>query len=122
MYIGSYKAFFLSGIHLLTIIYLDLVSELVLSELFTVKLTVYCPVLLYVYTGFFSVELPPSPNVHLHASGDPVLLSIKLTVRGSDPEAGDAEKAAVREFETAIYPVLVNELLPFSLIVVNATE
>lgn len=94
---------------------------LLLSWLFIVKLTVYCPVLLYVYTGFFSVELFPSPNVHFHELGDPVLWSIKLTLRGADPEVGIAEKAAPSEFETAIYFVFVNELLPFALLAVNVT-
>lgn len=82
--------------------YLVLVSVLLLSKLSTVKLTVYRPVLLYICTGFFSVEVFPSPKAHLHEVGDPVLLSVKLTLSGTDPEVGDAEKAASREFETAI--------------------
>ncbi len=90
------------GIYLLTAIYLDLVSVLLLPGLFTVKLTVYFPVLLYTCTGFFSVELVPSPKIHFHEAGDPVLLSVKLTLSGADPEVGMAEKAATREFETAI--------------------
>ena len=73
-----------------------------LPELFTVKLTVYCPVLLYTYTGFFSVEEFPSPKTHFHEVGDPVLLSVKLTLSGADPEVGAAKKAAAREFETTI--------------------
>ena len=103
-------------------IYLDLVSVLLLSELSTVKLTVYPPVLLYVCTGFFSVEVFPSPNAHFHEAGDPVLLSVKLTLNGTGPEVGDAEKAATREFETAIYPVFTNVLSPFALLAVNVTE
>jgi hypothetical protein len=80
---------------------------------------------LYICTGFFSVELLPSPKVHLHEPGAPVLWSVKLTVRGTFPEDGDAEKLETGVFnasETAIYPVLVNELLPFSLLTANVTE
>lgn len=73
-----------------------------LSELFTVKLTVYRPALLYMWTGFCSVEEFPSPKDHFHAAGDPVLLSVKFTLSGAGPEVGNAEKAATREFETAI--------------------
>jgi len=55
-----------------------------------------------VCTGFLSVEVFPSPKFHLHEAGDPVLLSVKLTLSGADPEVGYAENAATREFETAI--------------------
>lgn len=92
----------ISDIYLLTAIYLDLISVLLLPALFTVKLAVYCPVLLYTCTGFFSVEVFPSPKAHAHEVGDPVLLSVKLTLSGEGPEVGDAEKAAARAFETAI--------------------
>jgi hypothetical protein len=84
------------------VIYLALVSVLLPRRLFTVKLTVYFPVLLYTCTGFFSAEVFPSPKIHVHEAGDPVLLSVKLTLKGTDPEVGDAEKAASREFETAM--------------------
>lgn len=70
--------------------------------------------------------LPSPPKVHLHEPGaPPVLWSVKLTVRGTFPEDGDAEKLETGVFnasETAIYPVLVNELLPFSLLTANVTE
>jgi hypothetical protein len=102
--------------------YLALVSVLLLCELFTVKLTVYFPVLLYTCTGFFSVEVFPSPKAHVHEAGDPVLLSVKLILSGTDPEFEEAEKVASREFETAMKAVLVNALLPFSLLAVNVTE
>ena len=64
-------------------------------SLLVLNVTLYSPDLLYVCTGFLSVELFPSPKVHLHEVGDPVLWSVKLTVRGAFPETGDAEKAAV---------------------------
>ena len=98
----STKPFFDLRSYLLTTIYLDLVSVLLLSGLSTVKLTVYRPVSLYTYTRFFSVELFPSPNAHFHEVGDPVLLSVKLTLSGAGPDIGNAVKEATREFETAI--------------------
>jgi hypothetical protein len=52
--------------------------------------------------GFVSFEMLPSPKFHLHETGDPVLLSVKWTLKGADPELGVAEKAATRELETAI--------------------
>ena len=57
------------------------------------------------YKGFRSVELFPSPKVHLHDVGSPVLWSVNLTVRGAFPEVVDAEKlvtGAAKVFETAI--------------------
>ena len=42
---------------------------------------------------------------HFHEVGDPVLLSVKLTLSGALPEVGDAEKAATgafTPFETVI--------------------
>jgi hypothetical protein len=82
--------------------YLALVSVLLLPLLFTDKLTVYCPVLLNICTGFVSFELFPSPKSHFHESGDPVLLSVKLTLSGTYPDVVEAEKAAASELETAI--------------------
>jgi hypothetical protein len=79
--------------------YLALVSVLLLCELFTVKLTVYFPVLLYTCTGFFSVEVFPSPKFQFHEVGDPVLWSVKLTVSGAFPKVGDAEKLVTGMFE-----------------------
>ena len=48
----------------------------------------------------------PSPKYHFHEVGDPVFLSVKLTLSGAFPEVVDAEKAAAGEFtpfETVIY-------------------
>ena len=49
---------------------------------------------------FYLLKLFPSPKVHFHEVGDPVLWSVKLTVRGTFPEVGDAEKAVTGAFET----------------------
>jgi hypothetical protein len=49
---------------------------------------------LYVYAGFLTVEVFPSPKVHFHEVGVPVLLSVNCTFRGAFPEVGDAEKSA----------------------------
>ena len=75
------------------------------SALLAVNVTEYNPASLYVCTGFSPVEYVPSPKVHFHEVGDPVLWSVKLTVRGAFPEVGDAEKAATgasKPFETVI--------------------
>jgi hypothetical protein len=41
------------------------------------------------------VEVPPSPKSQLQLVGDPVLVSVKLTVSGADPAVGVATKLAV---------------------------
>ncbi len=107
-----------------TTIYRDFVNALLPFALLAVNVTVYCPDSLYVCTGFFSLEPLPSPKVHLHAAGAPVLWSVKLTVRGAFPEVGDAEnleRGASETPETKIYPVFVSALLPFALLAVNVT-
>jgi hypothetical protein len=46
-----------------------------------------------------------SPKYHFHEVGDPVLLSLKLTLSGAFPEVWDAVKAAsgaFTPFETVI--------------------
>jgi hypothetical protein len=85
--------------------YADIVLVLLPPGLFTVKLAVYFPALLYMCTGFFCVEFVLSPKYHCHDVGDPMLLSVKLTLSGALPEVGDAEKAATgafTPFETVI--------------------
>ena len=77
-----------------TVIYPDIVLVLLPLAFFTVKLTVYFPALLYVCAGFLAVEYVPSPKLHFHEVGDPVLLSVNCTFNGAFPEVGDAEKAA----------------------------
>ncbi len=59
-----------------------------------VKLTVYVPTELYVWDGFLRVEVPVSPKFQ-DQEVDPVDRSVKLTVRGTPPEVGVAEKLAV---------------------------
>jgi hypothetical protein len=78
-----------------------------------------------VCTGFVTFEVFPSPKYHFQEFGEPVLLSVKLTVRGMLPDVGEAEKSAngpSKIFETGINPFLVNALLPFALLAVNAIE
>ena len=48
----------------------------------------------------------PSPKFHVHEFVDPVLWSVKSTIRGALPEVVDAEKPVTGIFEepvTAIY-------------------
>ncbi len=52
------------------------------------------PALAYWWDGFCSVLVPPSPNVQSQLVGLPVDWSVKLTVRGAQPELGVALKAA----------------------------
>lgn len=59
-----------------------------------VKLIVYFPALLYVWSVFCCVEVPPSPKAQFHEAGEPVLLSVNVTLNGAFPEVFDTEKAA----------------------------
>ncbi len=81
-------------VYYLTVTYLVLV--LFPAEFIAVKITVYVPAFVYLCTGFLFVEYVLSPKLHFHDVGEPVLLSVNVTFRGSYPEVGDAEKAAVR--------------------------
>jgi hypothetical protein len=67
------------GVEAVTTILLDFGKEVLPALFVTVKLTVKVPALLYVCTGFFSVELVLSPKVHLYEAGDPVLRSVNVT-------------------------------------------
>lgn len=67
---------------------------LLLAEFLTVKLTVYFPIFVYLCVGFLAVEVLESPKFQDQEVGDPVLLSVNLTVNGFFPERGDAVKAA----------------------------
>ena len=62
----------------------------------TFNLTEYEPAFTYACTGFCSVEEVPSPNVHNHLVGLPVVRSWKKTTRGSAPVFGSALKPAFR--------------------------
>jgi len=83
------------------------------AAFFTSKLTVYFPVLLYLCTGFWSVEVLWSPKFQDQEVGDPVLLSVNFTVKSDFPEL-DAEKAAIGDFKafTVIWLDFVTVLLP----------
>ena len=74
--------------------------------------------------GLFTVELVPSPKVHFHEVGEPVLLSVKATLNGTFPDVGDAENTVTGVSEadvTFIYWNLVLVLLPAALVAVSAT-
>jgi hypothetical protein len=60
----------------------------------TVKLTVYFPAAVYLCVVFCLAEVVPSPKFHFHEVGEPVLVSLKVTVNGAFPEVGFAEKFA----------------------------
>jgi hypothetical protein len=59
-----------------------------------VRLTVYHPASVYVWTGFCSVEVVPSPKSHNHELGLPRDESVNVTVNGAISEVGEAEKFA----------------------------
>jgi len=80
-------------------IYLDLVSVSVPLAFFAVKVTVYFPVLLYICTGSLAVENVPSPKLHFHEAGIPLVLSVNITFSGTFPTAGAAEKSAIGAFK-----------------------
>ena len=73
-----------------TVMYLDFVIELLPAAFFTVKLTVYFPALLYLCTGFLAVDVLLSPKLQDQEVGDPVLLSVNVTVSGAFSEIGGA--------------------------------
>jgi len=68
-------------------------------------------------TGFFSVEYVPSPKVQFHEFGEPVLWSVKLTVRGVFPEVGDAENTG----RARTFTVSDLDSVPFLLFTVSVT-
>ena len=65
------------------------------------------PVCVYVWTGFCSVEVPPSPNDHDQSTGPPRDWSVKETARGTVPVRGTAAKFAITGSSaevTVMYP------------------
>ena len=96
---SSFYCFSIETFTYFTVIYPDIVLVLLPLAFLTVKLTVYFPALLYVCTGFLAVEYVPSPKLHFHEVGDPVLLSVNVTFNGAFPEVGDAENAATGAFK-----------------------
>jgi hypothetical protein len=107
-----------------TVIYLDTLLALLPWVFLTVREVVYLPFLVYVCTGLLDVEDVPSPKTHLHEVGDPVLLSVNCTLKGTFPEVGDAENAPTGVLEgvtTLIDPDLVIVLLPAAFLAVRLT-
>jgi len=52
------------------------------ASLLTVSVILYFPSCKYWFFGFFSLEIVPSPKLHFHFSGKPVLLSVKAQLMG----------------------------------------
>jgi hypothetical protein len=48
------------------------------------------PAAVYVYVGFWAVDVPPSPNDHAHDVGLPVDVSVNVTGSGAVPDVGVA--------------------------------
>jgi hypothetical protein len=57
-----------------------------LSVFDAVSVTVYVPAEVYTCTGFWLVEVPPSPNDQTHDVGEFVVESMNWTLSGIDPE------------------------------------
>jgi hypothetical protein len=65
------------------------------AALVTVSVMLKTPVVAYVWAGGdWTVEVPPSPNVHAQLVGVPVEDSVTVTARGAAPVLGVTEKAA----------------------------
>ena len=60
----------------------------------TVSVTSYSPGAEKIALGFWRGEELPLPNVHAHEVGDPVDVSVNLTVRGKHPLVTSAVKSA----------------------------
>lgn len=60
------------------------------------------PGVLYTALGLGSVELFPFPKVHAHEVGDPVDLSVKLTVKGAQPDVTLEVKVATTAALTSL--------------------
>ena len=89
-----------------------------------VRVTVNVPAVAYVYTGFCSVDVPPSPNDHAQPVGEFVEESTNWTERGSTPEVMLETNAAVGaavDLLTVMYPVRVTVSLPAVLDAVRLT-
>ncbi len=78
------------------------------AEFFAVKVTVYFPALLYLCEGLLSFEVLLSPKSQRYDVGDPVLLSVNLTVfpdtlvlNAATGAFAETEAFAVEGFEAA---------------------
>ena len=74
-------------------------TELLPAAFFTVRITAYFPVGVYLCTGFLAVEVLLSPKFQDQAVGLLVLLSMNVTVRGAFPVVRVALKDAIGEIE-----------------------
>jgi hypothetical protein len=84
--------------------------------------TEYDPTELNVYTGFWSVDVPPSPKVQYHPVGVLLEVSVNWTIRGRIPEVTLAVKDATGTAAfTVIYPGWDTVLLPMALDAVRVT-
>ena len=63
--------------------------------LVTVRLTVYLPCLMYVYSGLCAVDVPVSPKDHDHETGDPSDWSVNCTASGLIPDVVSLVNSAI---------------------------
>jgi hypothetical protein len=105
-----------------TMMYPAFVVVLLPAEFETPRETAYVPVDVNVYTGFWMVEVPPSPKVQYHPVGTLVEESVNWTVRGLTPEVtfDVNDDTGIAAF-TIIYPVCETVLLPAELVTVRVT-
>jgi hypothetical protein len=75
------------------------------EALATVRLTVFDPAVVYVWLGFRTVDIVPSPKFHSHEAGVPADVSVNWTACPAVGEAG--LKANEAERATAIVTVRV---------------
>jgi hypothetical protein len=74
-----------AGMTFVTVMYPGLVVVLLPAEFEAPRETAYVPTAVNVYTGFWLVEVPPSPKVQYHPVGTLVDVSVNWTVRGLIP-------------------------------------
>jgi len=105
-----------------TVMYPDEVVLLLPAEFETPSETAYDPTEVNVYTGFWSVEVPPSPKDQYHPVGAFVEVSVNWTVRGLTPEVTFAVKEVMGIAAcTVTYPAWEKVLLPAELVAVRVT-
>jgi hypothetical protein len=107
---------------LVTVIYFDLVVVLLPAVFDAPSETEYVPTEVNVYTGFWLVEVPPSPKVQYHPVGAFPDVSVNWTVRGLTPVVtfvvNDDEGIAAF---TVMYPLWEMVLLPTAFVAVRVT-
>ena len=70
------------------------VKVLLPTAFVTFSVTVYVPFAEYLWEGFLSVDVLPSPKVHTHEVGELVDVSVNATVSGNFPVVGVPVKLA----------------------------